>query len=63
MKYFLSLLINPVVSIILLPIVTLIIIGQSHNNYHSDMNKDADSYVFQWCKANPDVCTHRGNGY
>ena len=63
MKYFLSVLLNPIVSIILLPVVTLIFIGQAHNNYHSDMNKDADAYVFQWCRANPDICTHRGNGY
>jgi hypothetical protein len=63
MKYFLSLLSNPLVGIILVPVVALIFIAQYHNHAHYTMDKDADGYVFRWCKKNPDICTHRGNGY
>ena len=33
-----------------------IIIGVMHNHAHYTMEVDADSYVRQFCKKNPDKC-------
>jgi len=41
----------------------LAFIGSCHNHAHFTMEKDANGYVYRWCKKNPDICTHRGNGY
>ena len=41
----------------------LIFISSCHNHAHFTMEKDANGYVYRWCKKNPDICTHRGNGY
>ncbi len=56
-KYFLSLTSNPIVHINVLLLGCLIIIGQVHNNYHHDMTKDADSFVYNWCRSNPGKCS------
>ena len=34
----------------------LIFIGILHNHAHHTMEVDADSYVRQWCRKNPDTC-------
>ena len=47
---------SPIAQINVLLLGSLIIIGVLHNQYHHDMEKDADSFVFQWCRANPDEC-------
>jgi len=33
-----------------------IIVGAIHNHAHHTMEVDADSYVRQFCKKNPDTC-------
>lgn len=54
---------NPVFLIVLIMGSMLSFIGAYHNYAHYTMDKDADAYVYKWCKKNPDICTHRGNGY
>jgi len=34
----------------------LILIGMLHNHAHHSMEVDADSYVFNWCRNNPEKC-------
>ena len=34
----------------------LIVVGLAHNHAHHTIELDADSYVRNWCKKNPDTC-------
>ena len=34
----------------------MILVGVIHNHAHYSMEVDADSYVRQWCKKNPNKC-------
>jgi len=42
---------------------TLILIGALHNHAHYSMEQDADAYVFQWCKKNPEECKRFTSDY
>ena len=55
-KYFLRLVSNPIVHVNVLLVGYLIVIGQVHNNYHHDMTKDADAFVYNWCRENSPAC-------
>ena len=56
MKQYLKALVHPVTIVNLLFVGTLTFVGVLHNMYHHDMEKDADAFVFQWCKRNIDRC-------
>ena len=56
MKQILKALIHPLTLINGLFVGVLILVGIQHNTYHHDMEKDADSFVFQWCRVNPEKC-------
>jgi len=58
-KYFTNFIKNPGTLTSLLMLGTIALIGSLHNHAHYTMSKDADAYVFQWCKANPERCTYR----
>jgi hypothetical protein len=62
-EYFLKIVSHPVTHYNVITIGMLITIGALHNHTHFTMDKDANGYVYRWCKKNPDICTHRGNGY
>ena len=47
---------HPVTLINLMMVGMLCMIGIIHNRAHHTMEVDADSYVFNWCKKNPDKC-------
>ena len=34
----------------------LILIGMLHNHAHHSMEVDADAYVLNWCRNNPEKC-------
>ena len=47
---------SPVTHFNVLLVGFLILIGAMHNHAHYSMEIDADSYVRQFCKKNPDTC-------
>ena len=47
---------SPVTHFNVLIVGFFIIIGVMHNRAHYTMEVDADSYVRQFCKKNPDKC-------
>ena len=51
-----QILVSPVTHFNVLIVGFLIIVGVIHNHAHYSMEVDADSYVRQWCKKNPDTC-------
>jgi len=56
MNRYLKALTHPVTLMNGLFVGVLIVIGILHNLYHHDMTKDADSFVYGWCKSNPEKC-------
>jgi len=58
-KYILQIFSHPATHLNIVTFGLLIFIGTMHNHAHYQMSNDADSYVFQWCKANPKRCTYR----
>jgi len=56
MNQYLKALIHPVTVMNLLFVGSLFVVGTLHNMYHHDMEKDADAFVFQWCRVNPEKC-------
>ena len=51
-----EILLSPITHFNLLIVGILIVIGAMHNHAHYTMEVDADSYVFQFCKKNPETC-------
>jgi len=47
---------SPVTHFNLLLVGFFILVGVMHNHAHYSMEVDADSYVLQFCKKNPDKC-------
>ena len=47
---------SPVTHFNVLLVGFFIIVGSLHNHAHYSMEVDADSYVRQWCKKNPNKC-------
>jgi len=56
MKLLMRVVTHPVTLFNGLLVGTLIVIGLLHNHAHYTMEVDADSYVRNWCKKNPDTC-------
>ena len=56
MKPYLKALTHPVTIMNLMIFGVLIMVGVMHNAYHHNMEKDADAFVFQWCRVNPEKC-------
>ena len=56
MNRYLKALTHPVTIMNLVFVGSLFVVGTLHNMYHHDMNKDADAFVFQWCRENPEKC-------
>jgi hypothetical protein len=52
---------SPITYFNLLTVGTLTLVGVLHNQYHHDMEKDADAFVFQWCRVNPEECKSFAN--
>ena len=55
-KYIQAILVHPVTHFNILSVGVLIFIGLVHNHAHHSMEVDADSFVFQYCRVNPDQC-------
>jgi len=56
MNYIKQILVSPVTHFNVLLVGFMILVGVIHNHAHYSMEVDADSYVRQWCKQNPDKC-------
>ena len=56
MKLILRILLNPVTQLNLLVCGSLFVIQALHTHAHYTMEKDADSYVFNFCKKNVEKC-------
>lgn len=52
---------HPITLINLMLVGTLCMIGLLHNRAHYTMEQDADAYVFQWCRKNPEQCEKYAN--
>ena len=63
MKSILQVLTHPVTLINGGLVGILIFIGLMHNHAHYSMEVDANSYVRQWCRKNPDTCQSYINDY
>jgi hypothetical protein len=60
-KYIRTILLHPVTHVNILSVGVLILIGALHNHAHHSMEIDADSFVFQWCRVNPEECKRFSN--
>tara|TARA_B100000085_G_scaffold252869_1_gene250902 strand:- start:187 stop:378 length:192 start_codon:yes stop_codon:yes gene_type:complete len=55
-RYLKAILYHPATHFNILSVGVLIMIGMLHNHAHHSMEVDADSYVFNWCRNNPEKC-------
>jgi len=62
--YFVRIVNHPATHFNVISIGVLIMIGMLHNHAHFTMDKDADAYVRQWCRAsaeNKKICVSYGS--
>lgn len=60
---FLKVFLHPVTQLNLLVVGFLVIVQLLHTHAHYSMEVDADSYVYQFLKKNPDKCNSIKNDY
>ncbi len=55
-QYLKTMLCHPITHFNMMTVGILIFIGMLHNHAHYSMEVDADSYVLNWCRNNPEKC-------